>query len=114
MISQAFFFASIFKNHGQVAPWGSALSQVLVFFANTFLGPIGATGITLFYYDQRVRKEGFDIEWMMQSAGLMPPEPTPLPVPRPDEIQTLAGTAEPPLNPLHFQYNQRIQRRDKT
>jgi hypothetical protein len=25
---------------------------------------------TPFYYDQRMRKEGFDIEWMMQSAGM--------------------------------------------
>jgi hypothetical protein len=73
LISQAFFFAAIFKNHGQVAAWVNALSQVVAFFTNTFLGPIGATGITLFYYDQRVRKEGFDIEWMMQSAGLTPP-----------------------------------------
>jgi hypothetical protein len=24
----------------------------------------------LFYYDQRIRKEGFDIEWMMQRAGM--------------------------------------------
>jgi hypothetical protein len=29
-----------------------------------------ATGLTLFYYDQRVRKEGFDIEWMMEAAGM--------------------------------------------
>jgi hypothetical protein len=28
--------------------------------------------LTLFYYDQRIRKEGFDIEWMMQAAGLAP------------------------------------------
>jgi hypothetical protein len=27
----------------------------------------------LFYYDQRIRKEGFDIEWMMQRAGLAQP-----------------------------------------
>ena len=26
----------------------------------------------LFYFDQRIRKEGFDIEWMMQQAGLAP------------------------------------------
>ena len=47
----------------------------------TFLGPIGAAGVTLFYFDQRVRKEGFDIEWMMQSAGLgaAPPAPEPQP-----------------------------------
>ena len=29
-----------------------------------------ATAVTVFYYDQRVRKEGFDIEWMMRKAGL--------------------------------------------
>jgi hypothetical protein len=34
-----------------------------------------ATGLTLFYYDQRIRKEGFDIEWMMQAAGLTVPAP---------------------------------------
>ena len=71
-ITQAFFLAAIFKNHGQVSPWVSAISQVVGFFTNTFLGPIGATGITVFYYDQRVRKEGYDIEWMMQAAGLTP------------------------------------------
>ena len=36
------------------------------------LAPISAISIpsVLFYYDQRIRKEGFDIEWMMQQAGL--------------------------------------------
>jgi hypothetical protein len=52
------------------------------FFTNTFLGPIWATGITLFYYDQRVRKEGYDIEWLMQAAGLTPPPPVDLPTPQ--------------------------------
>jgi hypothetical protein len=56
-----------------------SLSQIMGFFTNTFLGPIWATGITLFYYDQRVRKEGYDIEWMMQAAGLTPPPPAELP-----------------------------------
>jgi hypothetical protein len=54
-------------------PGTQALSQVLGFFTNSFLGPIWAAGITLFYYDQRVRKEGYDIEWMMQAAGLTGP-----------------------------------------
>lgn len=76
-VTQAFFLAVIFKNHGQVSPVVSAISQVVGFFTNTFLGPIGAAGITLFYYDQRVRKEGYDIEWMMQAAGLMPAVPEP-------------------------------------
>ena len=26
--------------------------------------------LTFLYYDQRIRKEGFDIEWLMQSAGM--------------------------------------------
>ncbi len=69
-ITQTFFLAAVFKNHGQISPWMSAASQVVAFFTNTFIGPIGATGVALFYYDQRVRKEGYDIEWMMQTAGL--------------------------------------------
>lgn len=73
LITQSFFFIGIFKSHGQVPPWLSAISQVVAFFTNTFVGPIGATGITLFYYDQRIRKEGYDIEWMMEAAGLTPP-----------------------------------------
>lgn len=72
-ISQGFFFIAAFKHHGQVGAGLTAISQVIGFFTNTFLGPIYATGITLLYYDQRVRREGFDIEWMMQSAGLTAP-----------------------------------------
>ena len=37
------------------------------------LAPISAIALVLFYYDQRIRKEGFDIEWMMQQAGLVQP-----------------------------------------
>jgi hypothetical protein len=36
-----------------------------------FIGPIYPMFVTLIYYDQRIRKEGFDIEWMMQSAGMV-------------------------------------------
>jgi hypothetical protein len=62
-----------FKHPGQQLGVGlQVLSQVIGFFTNTFLGPIWAAGITLFYYDQRIRKEGYDIEWMMQAAGLTP------------------------------------------
>jgi hypothetical protein len=76
MVTQAFVFVSAFKHPGQMpGPGISSISQVLGFFTNSFLGPIWATGITLFYYDQRVRKEGYDIEWMMQAAGLTVPEP---------------------------------------
>ncbi len=40
------------------------------------LGPLYPIAVTLFYYDQRIRKEGFDIEWMMQSAGMTEPAQT--------------------------------------
>jgi hypothetical protein len=76
MVTQIFVFVAAFKHPGQLpGPGISSLSQVIGFFTNTFLGPIWATGITLFYFDQRVRKEGYDIEWMMQAAGLTAPEP---------------------------------------
>jgi len=76
LITQFFVFVAAFKHPGQMpGPGVQALSQVIGFFTNTFLGPIYATGVTLFYYDQRIRKEGFDIEWMMQAAGLTSQEP---------------------------------------
>lgn len=36
----------------------------------TLVGPIFPIGLTLLYYDQRIRKEGYDIERMMNAAGL--------------------------------------------
>jgi uncharacterized membrane protein len=63
----------VFKHAGQLPSllW-MAEAQFAGFVTNTLIGPIYATGLTLFYYDQRVRKEGFDIEWMMHQAGLNP------------------------------------------
>ncbi|HZB87022.1 MAG TPA: hypothetical protein VE291_00020 [Terracidiphilus sp.] len=81
LITQAFFLFAAVKYHGQLPAGMRALQQVVAFFTNTFVGPIYATGFTLFYYDQRVRKEGFDIEWMMRAAGLSAPEPPALPEP---------------------------------
>jgi hypothetical protein len=37
--------------------------------------PLYGIALALFYYDQRIRQEGFDIEWMMYQAGLVVPEP---------------------------------------
>jgi hypothetical protein len=34
--------------------------------------------LTLLYYDQRIRREGFDIERMMESAGLNAPATLPV------------------------------------
>jgi hypothetical protein len=74
------FVLFAFKHPGHQIPLALlALQQVATFFTNTFIGPIYSTGLTLFYYDQRVRKEGYDIEMMMQAAGLALPAEVPAP-----------------------------------
>jgi hypothetical protein len=42
---------------------------VAEFLARTLAGPIGAIAAALIYYDQRVRKEAFDLQLMMQAIG---------------------------------------------
>jgi len=42
--------------------------------ASTLIGPIFPIALTLFYYDQRIRQEGYDIERMMDAAGMNAPE----------------------------------------
>ena len=44
----------------------NALTQITNFIAATLVGPLGMIAFTIAYYDQRVRKEGFDIQFMMQ------------------------------------------------
>jgi hypothetical protein len=78
-LTQIFFVLAAFKHHGELAAWVQVVQQIVAFLTNSFIGPMYATGLTLFYYDQRVRKEGFDIEWMMQAAGLTVPAPLPEP-----------------------------------
>jgi len=74
-ITQGFFLVVGIKHQGVLPVWMSVVQQFLAFLTNTFVGPIYATGFTLFYYDQRVRKEGYDIERMMHTAGMTEPEP---------------------------------------
>lgn len=60
-----------------------AIQLTINFAAATLIGPVGAIGLCLFYFDERVRREGFDIEWMMRKvaptdpdgAESAPPEP---------------------------------------
>ena len=74
-ITQGFFVVVGIKHHGVLPVWMSVMQQFLAFLTNTFVAPIYATGFTLFYYDQRVRKEGYDIERMMHTAGMTPSAP---------------------------------------
>lgn len=92
-LTQGFFVVVGIKHHGVLPVWMTILQQILGFFTATFVGPIYATGFTLFYYDQRVRKEGFDIEHMMQTAGLTPDILPPV-IPTPPDMSSMAP-AEP-------------------
>lgn len=70
LTTQSLFVAYSLSHHAHM-PLGLRIAQQMVsFLTNTFVGPIIAIGTALFYYDQRVRKEGYDIEWMMSAAGL--------------------------------------------
>jgi Membrane domain of glycerophosphoryl diester phosphodiesterase len=80
IVSQGFFIILAFKSHWVLPTWALVAQQIVAFVTSSFILPIYGTGITLFYYDQRVRKEGFDIEWMMQAAGLHAAAPSELPV----------------------------------
>jgi hypothetical protein len=105
LITQMFFVVAAFKaveHHGTLPLWVQVAQQVVGFFTNAFIGPMYATGFTLFYYDQRIRKEGFDIEWMMQAAGLTAPavaaEPGAAPAPENElpQSEEFPRSTEPP------------------
>ena len=44
------------------------------FMASTLSGPISIIAFSLVYYDQRVRKEAFDLTLMMEAIGQAPPQ----------------------------------------
>jgi hypothetical protein len=60
---------------------GQGMSLAMVFVTNSLIGPVGAIAFCLFYIDQRVRKEGFDIEALMDpTLGSGVPKPAAAPV----------------------------------
>ncbi|MGO4213236.1 glycerophosphoryl diester phosphodiesterase membrane domain-containing protein [Terriglobus sp. 2YAB30_2] len=68
----ALVFASM---RGKLALLAAQLvSMAVVFFASLLLQPIGAVSMTLVYFDERVRREAFDIEFMMQNLVAQPVE----------------------------------------
>jgi len=57
------------------------LSMLIAFVSSSLIGPVGAIGFCLFYIDGRVRKEGFDIEALMDpTLGSGVPKPAAAPV----------------------------------
>ena len=56
---------------------GEILNVLVNFTLQTLITPVYITALVLFYYDQRIRTEGYDIEWMMECAGLTGAEKSP-------------------------------------
>jgi hypothetical protein len=106
LIAQGPFLFVAVKNHFVLPVWAQVLQQLVGFATNSFIGPMYATGLTLFYYDQRIRKEGFDIEWMMRAAGLTVPAPVApalqpefqAPAPSDSELLDVPASSGPPIN----------------
>jgi hypothetical protein len=74
---------------------GGVLYAVVSIGAQIVLQPVSWIALVLFYYDQRIRKEGFDIEWMMERAGMTQLQPaTAL-----SEGGTISAPAAPPNTP---------------
>jgi hypothetical protein len=84
--------------HAQAVGMVALFATYGAFFAvKALTKPIYGIARTVFYFDQRIRKEGFDIEWMMQQAGMTAP---PAPDPRPEVTssflpQDSSAAAEP-------------------
>lgn len=74
-----FVVRSVMNHTTPALTLGMTIYTLLVGFVTTSVTvPIYAIGLTLFYYDARIRKEGFDVEWMMLRAA---PAEMPLPIP---------------------------------
>jgi len=57
---------------GQIAPPPDSvliLSQILTFMAGSLILPLYSIATTLFYYDIRIRREGFDLEFISGRLG---------------------------------------------
>ncbi len=54
------------RTPGHVPIGVTIYSLVVGFVINSLTMPIYGIGLTLFYYDARIRKEGFDVEWMLE------------------------------------------------
>ena len=58
---------------GKLAAMFGILTLIGYFVAVTISTPISTIAFSLFYYDQRVRKEAFDLTLMMEAIGQAPP-----------------------------------------
>jgi hypothetical protein len=83
-------FALLAKNSGHMALGTTIYTLGVSFLCNTLMKPAYGIGLTLFYYDERIRKEGYDVEWMLehstQPGTVVPPELFPGPGSAPGDM----------------------------
>jgi hypothetical protein len=65
-------FILLWKSRGQATLPTQILASFGTFLSGSFVLPIYSIALTLFYYDQRIRKEGYDVEWLMEQAAVSP------------------------------------------
>jgi hypothetical protein len=73
MIVSAFMmpvFVLMVRAHGQASPGITAYTLAVSALSSALIKPIYSIGLTLFYYDARVRKEGFDVERMLERSSV--------------------------------------------
>jgi len=59
------FLAQLFMQHGQVPLWFNAVTDLGTFIVGILVGPLLTIALSIAYYDERVRKEAFDMQFMM-------------------------------------------------
>jgi uncharacterized membrane protein (DUF485 family) len=62
-------FALMVRAHGQASHGVTAYTLAVGALSSALIKPIYSIGLTLFYYDARVRKEGFDVERMLERSS---------------------------------------------
>jgi len=74
LLSWPFLFAiaNAQKDPGMLRVWLS-LTQVGAFIAETLVSPVLTIAAAVYYYDLRVRKEAFDLQFMMNPTGPIAP-----------------------------------------
>ena len=65
-------FVLLWKSKGVPTLTTQIVASFGTFLSGSFVLPIYSIALTLFYYDQRIRKEGYDVEWLMEQAAGMP------------------------------------------
>lgn len=74
------------------------ISSIALQLINIIITPLQFAALTVLYYDLRIRKEGFDLEWQMQQLPAASFAPTLAPTSEPQPPTAPSASTEPPLD----------------